>query len=110
MCALVLPAAFQFSLSSLSTTVATRPIEEITDLDSSQRATLLSISRGVSFMLLSTYAVYLVFQLYSELAFLAVQLISKRTLADLSVCRFNSPRLLVQASPSSQQTTSSRAR
>ncbi|KAG7529947.1 hypothetical protein FFLO_05303 [Filobasidium floriforme] len=66
MCALVLPAAFQFSLSSLSTTVATRPIEEITDLDSSQRATLLSISRGVSFMLLSTYAVYLVFQLYTH--------------------------------------------
>jgi Ca2+/H+ antiporter len=83
MCALVLPAAFQFSLSSLSTTVATRPIEEITDLDSSQRATLLSISRGVSFMLLSTYAVYLVFQLYSELALQRGQLVFKRRLADV---------------------------
>jgi Ca2+/H+ antiporter len=83
MCALVLPAAFQFSLSSLSTTVATRPIEEITDLDSSQRATLLSISRGVSFMLLSTYAVYLVFQLYSELALQRGQLVIKRRLADV---------------------------
>ena len=66
MCALVLPAAFQFSLSSLSTVAVTSPVEEITDLSGSQRATLLSISRGVSFMLLSTYAVYLVFQLYSE--------------------------------------------
>jgi len=83
MCALVLPAAFQFSLSSLSTTVATRPIEEITDLDSSQRATLLSISRGVSFMLLSTYAVYLVFQLYSELALQRGQLVFKRRLTDV---------------------------
>ena len=65
MCALVLPAAYQFSVNSLSSSRNNR-IGEITDLSSQQERSLLSISRGISFMLLSTYGVYLVFQLYSE--------------------------------------------
>lgn len=64
MLALILPAAYIFSLRSI--TGDTSPYLEITDLPTDQRDKLLAISRGFAIILLITYVVYLCFQLWTH--------------------------------------------
>lgn len=64
-CALVLPAAYHFSTASLRNTTQVDG-GQIDGLSGEELKDLLSISRGMAFMLLAVYVVYLVFVLYSE--------------------------------------------